>query len=254
MIGPLDGAASGTAAPPLRAITVAEQLAERLAADILHDRLAVGERLGEEAIAARFEVSRGPVRAALRILERRGLAKSSPRRGFFVAKLAPETFRDAIEIRFWLIVLGSRSCARSGDEEALLAIRQQLSRLRRDAADLAVSPADFAREISIFYQVIVAHSRNSKLPPILQETLDETAWALVWRHWCIDYTSIERREWAVRIFDRLVRAIAGRDQDGAEKQARQHLEDSLKVFLERLQAQAANEHRPPGVKSSSSAT
>jgi len=235
----LEATPSGATAKPLRAITVAEQVAERLAADILQDRLVVGERLGEEAIAARFDVSRGPVRAALRILERRGLAKSYPRRGFFVAKLAPETFRDAIEIRFWLIVLGARSCARSHGEGALAAIKQQLSRLRQDAGDLTVSPADFAREISTFYQVIVAHSQNAKLPPILQETLDETAWALVWRHWCIDYTSIERRDRSVRIFERLVRAIAGRDEDGAEKQARQHLEDSLKVFLERLNERAS---------------
>src|SRR5262245_42832353 len=235
----LEVAPSGAVAKPLRAITVAEQVAEQLAADILQDRLAVGERLGEEAIAARFDVSRGPVRAALRILERRGLAKSYPRRGFFVAKLAPETFRDAIEIRFWLIVLGARSCARSHGEGALAAIRQQLSRLRRDAGDLGVSPADFAREISTFYHVIVAHSQNPKLPPILQETLDETAWTLVWRHWCIDYTSVERRDRSVRIFERLVRAIAGRDEDGAEKQARQHLEDSLRVFLERLNERAS---------------
>jgi DNA-binding GntR family transcriptional regulator len=226
---------------PLRAITVAEQIAERLAADILQDRLAVGERLGEETIAARFDVSRGPVRAALRILERRGLAKAYPRRGVFVAKLAPETFRDAIEIRFWLLVLGARSCARSHGEGALEAIEHQLSRLRRDADDLAVSPADFAREISTLYQVIVAHSQNHKLPPILQETLDETAWTLVWRHWCIDYTSIERRERSVRIFERLARAIAERDEDGAEKYARQHLEDSLKVFLERLSERASAE-------------
>jgi DNA-binding GntR family transcriptional regulator len=225
-------------ARPLRAITVAEQIAERLAADILQDRLAVGERLGEETIAARFEVSRGPVRAALRILERRGLARSYPRRGVFVAKLAPETFRDAIEIRFWLLVLGARSCARSHGDDAMAAIERQLSRLRRDARDLAISPADFAREISTFYQVIVEHSQNPKLPPILQETLDETAWTLVWRHWCIDYTSVERRERSVGIFERLARAIAAGNADAAERYARQHLEDSLKVFLERLSERA----------------
>lgn len=235
----LQVAASDGVARPLRAITVAEQIAERLAADILQDRMAVGERLGEEAIAARFDVSRGPVRAALRILERRGLATSYPRRGVFVAKLAPETFRDAIEIRFWLLVLGARSCARDHAGGALDAIERQLSRLRRDAGDLDVSPADFAREISTFYHVIVEHSQNPKLLPILQETLDETAWTLVWRHWCIDYTSIERRERSVAIFERLAQAIATRDADAAERCARQHLEDSLRVFLERLNERAS---------------
>ena len=118
-------------------------------------------------------------------------------------------------------------------------IHAMADRLREHATDLAVSPSDFAREISTLYHIIVEHSGNPKLLPILQETLDETAWTPVWRHWCIDYTTTGRRDRSVKIFERLARAIAARDADAAEEQARRHLEDSLAVFLKRIKERAS---------------
>ena len=218
-----------------KAISIGEQIAEDLAADILNDRMKVGDRLGEEAIAARFNVSRGPIRAALRILERRGLAKSYPRRGFFVSELAPENFRDAIEIRFWLLVLAARSCARSRGNEAIAMLNLQIARLREDARDLSVSPSQFAVEISEIYQTVVTHSANPRLQPILQETLDESAWTLAWRYWSIDYTTVERRVQTVQIFEKLGRAIQEQDATAAERFAREHLEESLAVFLRQVE-------------------
>jgi DNA-binding GntR family transcriptional regulator len=226
-----------------KAISIGEQIAEDLAADILNDRVKVGDRLGEEAIAARFNVSRGPIRAALRILERRGLAKSYPRRGFFVSELAPENFRDAIEIRFWLLVLAARTCARSRREEALTILDAQIARLREDTKDLSVTPSEFAVQISDIYKTMVTHSANPRLQPILQETLDESAWTLAWRYWSIDYTTVERRTQTVRIFEKLGRAIHERDGTAAERFAREHLEESLAVFLRQVEKRVREKAR-----------
>lgn len=226
-----------------KAISIGEQIAEDLAGDILNDRMKVGDRLGEEAIAARFNVSRGPIRTALRILERRGLAKSYPRRGFFVSELAPENFREAIEIRFWLLVLAARSCARSRRDEAMAPLEQQITRLREDAEDLAVPPSEFAQQISAIYQTMVTHSANPRLQPILQETLDESAWSLVWRYWSIDYTTLERRLETARLFEKLGRAVRDRDVAKAERFAREHLEESLAVFLRQVGKRAREKSR-----------
>jgi DNA-binding GntR family transcriptional regulator len=226
-----------------KAISIGEQIAEDLAADILNDRMKVGDRLGEEAIAARFHVSRGPIRAALRILEKRGLAKSYPRRGFFVSELAPENFRDAIEIRFWLLVLAARTCARRRRNESIAILNAQAERLRAHATDLAISPSQFATEISEIYQTCVTHSANPRLQPILQETLDESAWTLTWRYWSIDYTTVERRIETVQVFERLVRAIEERDAGAAERAARDHLEGSLAVFLQQVEKRVREKPR-----------
>jgi DNA-binding GntR family transcriptional regulator len=61
-------------------------LLPRLVALIRSDGLADGARLPETALAERLQVSRTPVRAALRHLARQGLLDWRPRRGFVLAK------------------------------------------------------------------------------------------------------------------------------------------------------------------------
>mgnify|MGYP000119534041 CR=1 FL=1 len=60
-------------------LTVSEQIAARLGDRILSGAMAPGARIGEQELADEFAVSRGPIREALRILEREGLATLLPR-------------------------------------------------------------------------------------------------------------------------------------------------------------------------------
>ena len=53
--------------------TLPEQIAERLYESIVSERVQPGERLREDALATSFNVSRGPIREALRILENDGV-------------------------------------------------------------------------------------------------------------------------------------------------------------------------------------
>ena len=76
-------AAGKRAAAPAKVATATtgEQIAKQLGQDILQGRYAPGQRVGEQAVAEAFALSRGPVRDALRILERQGLVEIRPRRG-----------------------------------------------------------------------------------------------------------------------------------------------------------------------------
>ena len=56
---------------------------------IRRERLAPGTRLAEVALAERLQVSRTPVRAALKLLATRRLVHAGARRGYFVANAAP---------------------------------------------------------------------------------------------------------------------------------------------------------------------
>src|SRR5262245_60847965 len=56
---------------------------------IRQEKLQPGTRLGEVALAERLQVSRTPVRAALKLLARRGLVRPGERRGYFVADGKP---------------------------------------------------------------------------------------------------------------------------------------------------------------------
>ena len=74
---------------PKRAPALGEQLAEVLRDQIIRRGLQPGTHLVEDALAAQYDVSRGPVRDALRQLESQGLVEAR-RRGYFVIGLTQE--------------------------------------------------------------------------------------------------------------------------------------------------------------------
>ncbi|HBM60289.1 MAG TPA: GntR family transcriptional regulator [Citreicella sp.] len=78
---------------------VPERLATELRGDILGGRLQPGARLGEVALAERFEVSRGPVRAALNLLSETGLVTIVPNSGARVRVMSRADARALYEVR-----------------------------------------------------------------------------------------------------------------------------------------------------------
>jgi DNA-binding GntR family transcriptional regulator len=66
---------------------------------ILAGRIRAGTRLGEQALATLFDVSRTSVREALIRLETRGIVQSSPRRGWFVIEPSLEEAQEAFQAR-----------------------------------------------------------------------------------------------------------------------------------------------------------
>jgi DNA-binding GntR family transcriptional regulator len=66
---------------------------------ILAGRISAGMRLGEQALATLFQVSRTSVREALIRLEARGMVQVSPRRGWFVAEPSIEEAKEVFQAR-----------------------------------------------------------------------------------------------------------------------------------------------------------
>src|SRR3954453_10810366 len=77
-----DGEVPGRTKTPLRKLqTLPEQIAELIFTSIANGEYEPGARIREEALAEQFEVSRGPVREALRILEKDSVVRILPNRG-----------------------------------------------------------------------------------------------------------------------------------------------------------------------------
>jgi DNA-binding GntR family transcriptional regulator len=66
---------------------------------VLSGGIRAGTRLGEQALATLFEVSRTAVREALIRLETRGILQVSPRRGWFVIEPSLEEAQEAFQAR-----------------------------------------------------------------------------------------------------------------------------------------------------------
>ncbi len=93
-------AVSATIEPPSGVPTVAShRVASHLRAEIIGGKLAPGERIMQEELAARFGSSRLPVREALRILESEGLVTLRPNSGAWVAQIDRQECIDIYKIR-----------------------------------------------------------------------------------------------------------------------------------------------------------
>lgn len=75
------------------------QIAQQVVESILAQKLAPGERLGEQELADLFGVSRTLVREALMQLQARGFVEVRPRKGWYVVEPTVEDARDAFSAR-----------------------------------------------------------------------------------------------------------------------------------------------------------
>lgn len=88
---------SGAARDLVRRATTVDQIVRTLADDVITGLIRPGDRLDEVSLAARFEVSRTPVREALSQLGAMGLVERRPNRGAIVALVTQEHLASLFE-------------------------------------------------------------------------------------------------------------------------------------------------------------
>lgn len=110
--------------------SLAEQIAHHLAERIIRGELQARERIREQQVTQALNVSRGSVREALLILERRHLIVILPRRGAQVSELTAHKVKSLYALVMELYILLARAVAEGWRVEAdlapFLAIQQRL--------------------------------------------------------------------------------------------------------------------------------
>lgn len=114
-------------------LSLPEQVAAKISAEILQGLVPPGSRLHEQALANRFQVSRGPVREALRLLERDGLAQITARRGARVSALSFDELGKLLGLRIALNGLVARSAAEHADPATLIQLQTLINSLEGSA-------------------------------------------------------------------------------------------------------------------------
>ncbi|MGH7041006.1 MAG: GntR family transcriptional regulator, partial [Acetobacteraceae bacterium] len=155
--------------PPLT-LGLPEQIAATIGDRIAAGMIAPGARIVEQEIADEFETSRGPVREALRILEREKLARIHPRRGARATQLSRQDVIDLFEIRALLYQAVARRLAEARPPEALRMLEDGVRELRR----LAVQPDDGASYSSLVFRLSLGSARAAG-NRLLAETLTSLA-------------------------------------------------------------------------------
>lgn len=84
-------------------LTIASEVTDALRWRIIEGALSPGTRLGEEKISREMDVSRGPVREALRELENEGLLSVEPYRGAVVIGITESELREVLIPVRWIL-------------------------------------------------------------------------------------------------------------------------------------------------------
>ena len=211
-----------------------EQIAARLSERIVSGTYAPGQRVMEQAIAEEFEVSRGPVREALRLLEKEGLVMILPRRGAQVTNPTIAEVHEIFDIRAMLNGLRDRLIAESPHREQLIPVlEQEITRLAQ-TADAPGAGDEYIEIVLRLNRLLTQTAGNRRLQAILGSLAVQTV-----RYTRLGLSTPQRRRQSVRHWQRLLQAIRDGDGDAAERIARQRVIDSRDAAVEHLRAQSA---------------
>lgn len=125
---------TSNSAIPRQSLTSA--VADKIRDQIIRGEIQEGAQLRQDAIANQFQVSRIPVREALRQLDAEGLIAIVPNRGAIVPALSPDDVEELFSIRALLepevLKLSIPNLTEDDFSEAAAVLREYVSELRRD--------------------------------------------------------------------------------------------------------------------------
>jgi DNA-binding GntR family transcriptional regulator len=182
-----------------------------------------GDRLIEVDLAAALEMSRTPIREALRRLESDRLVDNAPRRGLVVPTATLDDLIEIFEIREVLEGLAARRAAQRMGEAELEALRETVERMERAMAvdDLG----SLAAASHQFHRLLRTGAKHSRLPSMISLLGDTT------RSLDAHQLAPERVAGAVAEHRAIFEAIAARQPDTAERVTRQHSRNALRAQI-----------------------
>lgn len=203
------------AQPPKR-MTAVDRVRLALADEIVRGIIGPGVALDEASIAQRFDVSRTPVREAIRQLEAIGFAEARPHRGAVVPLFTPEKLNEIFLVMAELEAL----CARLAAEYATAADKDALQQVHAACRD-AAHEGDIGRyyELNIkFHETVYSIGHNSFLAEVTMGVRNRVA---PFRK--AQFQSMGRLARSVEEHEAVVAAILAGDAEKAAAAMRDHL-------------------------------
>lgn len=205
--------------------TRADEIRQVIEKEIFQGNLRPGTRLDEESLAARFGLSRTPVREAILQLVYSGLVVKKPRQGAVVAPLDLHRMVQMFEVMSEVEGLCARFAARrmSPEEKSRLSELNQSAAILCEAHDLdayyAVNRA--------FHDAIYDGSHNEVLKEMARSLFARLA---PYRRYQLNHPG--RIEGSLGEHGEVAAAIAAADPDRAQMAMRKHVTIQADIFAE----------------------
>lgn len=196
--------------------------------EILSCKLQPGGELREQELAARFEVSKSPVREALLRLEREGLVIVTPRQGYRVAPISLSEAKDMFELRLVL----EEACVASAIQDASDTTLAELDEFRTlsntGAADAFISYN------SRFHSAIAACSGNARMAETTRNLIEHMD-RLVRMSLSVDSRHASDHRALIQEHGLIIDSIQKRDRRKAKQLVRYHIGAAQKRVVTALE-------------------
>ena len=144
---------------------MAEQIAQHLANQIISGQRVANERIQELKVVDELDVSRGSVREALLLMERRHLVDIVPRRGAMVAEITADSVENLFDVFGILVTRLAVLVAQRWQENELAELIQHLSELQRIAEQ--EDREEFMAQVFLLLGMAYPLARNEYLHELL---------------------------------------------------------------------------------------
>lgn len=204
-------------------VTMKDVVYQRIKDAIIAGRFQPGERLKEGTVSTMLNVSRTPLREAIRRLEQEQLVERLPQGGVAVSSLSPEAALELNEIRAQLEALAARIAAQRvrdgerGDGSALARLEELAATMYDNVVDLQSDQGH------AFHALIHALAGRPRLTSMLEHVLDGLKRYRV-------LIPAERKRVVAQEHQAITRAIGAGDPDTAEQLMRAHILAASDVY------------------------
>ncbi len=187
---------------------------------ILKGELAPGDRLMEIHLAEKLGVSRTPVREAIRLLEREGLAITIPRRGAQVARMTEKDLSDVLEVREVLDGLAIEKACNNVNDEIIDRLKASMEDFK--CAIDTKDPKAIVEADEAFHRIIYEAADNPRLLSIV-DNLKEQMYRFRFEY-VREETDYSR---LLKEHNELVQGLKNKDVESVKKAMHIHLQNQV---------------------------
>ncbi|MBI5605090.1 MAG: GntR family transcriptional regulator [Deltaproteobacteria bacterium] len=215
---------------PQFSLPLVEQITEFLTHAIVDGQFEMGGRLVENELQRQFGVSRSPIRESFRILEKKGLVTSIPRKGTYVRKIVQKDIEENFPVRANLESLAARLALPHLTPEDIEKMETAFTRMGEAAQNNNFK--SYLKYHSEYHDVFIRASRNDTLIEILDNLRNQA----IWFRYSYLYVQ-ESFEYAIQVHRKILDCFIKKDADRLEALVKEHILIALERFIQFLNSQ-----------------
>lgn len=184
-----------------------------------------GQRLKEEEISMRLDISRPPIREAFKALEAEGLVVRKPRRGVFVTEMTEKDVWEAYTLKATLYEMATELAMEIISEDEIKELESIVQEMEDCVKSEAVDLIRYQEHHHDFHDKIILISGNDRLRKISLSIHNQIS--------RFSYKSLQNRDHlnsSVRYHRKIMNALKERDKLLACKLMKEHVLKAIDMF------------------------